>query len=122
MFSTRAKAYFHATPYRLEEEKMAVVLQRVVGTTHGSRHYPDFSGVARSFNFYPSPPLRSEDGIAAVALGLGRGVVEGGRSLLFSPHHPRHLQHSSSVEEVLARSQREFWVLELEPKAADGGQ
>jgi len=122
MFSTHAKAYLHATPYRLEEEKMAVVLQRVVGTTHGSRHYPDFSGVARSFNFYPSPPLRSEDGIAAVALGLGRGVVDGGRSLLFSPHHPRHLLHSSSVEEILATSQREFWVLELEPRAGGGAE
>ena len=64
MFTTHAKAYLRATTYRLEEEKMGVVIQRVVGSTHDHRYYPDFSGVARSYNFYPSPPLRSEDGIA----------------------------------------------------------
>jgi len=122
MFSTHAKAYLHATTYRLEEEKMAVVVQRVVGSTHDHRYYPDFSGVARSYNFYPSPPLRSEDGIAAVALGLGRGVVEGGRSLLFSPHHPRHLQHSSTVDEILANSQREFWMIDLKPGDGNGAE
>jgi len=119
MFTTHAKAYLRATTYRLEEEKMGVVIQRVVGSTHDHRYYPDFSGVARSYNFYPSPPLRSEDGIAAVALGLGRGVVEGGRSLLFSPHHPRHLQHSSTVDETLANSQRDFWMIDLTP--GEGG-
>ena len=112
-FSRRAKTYLRATAYRLEEEKMAVLVQQVVGERHGSRYYPDFSGVARSHNFYPTAPLTSEDGVAAVALGMGRTVVEGGKSLLFCPRDPRHLVHFSTVEDILAHSQREFWALEL---------
>src|SRR5208283_5163423 len=87
-FSRHAKAYVRATPFRLEEEKMAVILQQVVGAFHGQRFYPDFSGVARSCNFYPIPPMNFEDGIAAVALGLGRAVVDGGKCLTFCPRHP----------------------------------
>ncbi len=113
-FSHRAKAYLRATPYRLEEEKMAVLVQQVVGERHGSRYYPDFSGVARSHNYYPTAPLTAEDGVAAVALGMGRTVVEGGKSLLFCPRDPRHLVHFSTVEDILAHSQREFWALELD--------
>ena len=113
-FSQHAKAYLRATPYRLEEEKMAVILQQVVGARHGNRYYPDFAGVARTHNFYPVPPLRAEDGVAAVALGLGRAVVEGERCLNFSPRHPRQILNFSSVEDILANSQREFWALELE--------
>ncbi|MBI2614991.1 MAG: histidine kinase, partial [Gemmatimonadetes bacterium] len=113
-FSQHAKAYLRATPYRLEEEKMAVILQKVVGARHGERYYPDFSGVARTFNFYAAPPLRAEDGVAAVALGLGRTVVDGERCLNFSPGHPRQLLNFSSVEDILANSQREFWALELD--------
>lgn len=112
-FSKHAKAYLRATPYRLEEEKMAVILQKVVGAPHGGRYYPDFSGVARTHNFYPAPPLRPEDGVAGVALGLGRAVVEGERCLNFSPRHPRKILNFSSVEDILANSQREFWALEL---------
>jgi CheY-like chemotaxis protein len=112
-FSQHAKAYVRATPYRLEEEKMAVVLQQVVGATHANRFYPDFSGVVRSRNFYPVAPVTVADGFAAVALGLGRAVVSGGKSLTFSPHHPRHLLQFSSVEDILANSQTEFWALEL---------
>jgi CheY-like chemotaxis protein len=114
-FSRHAKAYLRATPYRLEEEKMAVILQKVVGARHGTCYYPDFSGVARTHNFYPVPPLRAEDGVAAVALGLGRSVVEGERCLTFSPRHPRQILNFSSAEDILANSQREFWALELEP-------
>jgi hypothetical protein len=117
-FSMRAKAYLRATPYRLEEEKMAVVLQRVVGGSHGGRYYPEFSGVARSYNFYPSAPMRSEDGVAAVALGLGRTVVEGGRCLSFCPRAPRHILQFSSVEDILANSQREFLALALGTREA----
>jgi CheY-like chemotaxis protein len=113
-FSQHAKAYLKATPYRLEEEKMAVILQRVVGAPHGERFYPDFSGVARTHNFYPTPPLRAEDGVAGVALGLGRAVVEGERCLNFSPRHPRKVLNFSSVEDILANSQREFWALALD--------
>ncbi len=112
-FSRHAKAYVRATPYRLEEEKMAVILQQVVGTPHGQRFYPDFSGVVRSHNFYPVPPMAFEDGIAAVALGLGRAVVDGGKCLTFCPRYPRNLVQFSSVEDILANSQSEFWALEL---------
>src|SRR5229473_1602895 len=113
-FSRHAKAYVRATPYRLEEEKMAVILQQIVGTTHSQRFYPDFSGVVRSHNFYPVPPLGFEDGIAAVALGLGRTVVDGGKCLTFCPRYPRHLMQFSSVEDMLANSQSEFWALNLD--------
>src|SRR5205807_4022811 len=112
-FSQHAKAYVRATPYRLEEEKMAVILQQVVGTMHGQRFYPDISGVVRSHNFYPVPPMTFADGIAAVALGLGRAVVDGGKCLTFCPRYPRNLIQFSSVEDMLANSQSEFWALEL---------
>jgi len=113
-FSRHAKAYVRATPYRLEEEKMAVILQQVVGTPHGQRFYPDFSGVVRSRNFYPVPPMTFEDGIAAIALGLGRAVVDGGKCLTFCPRYPQNLVQFSSVEDILANSQAEFWALELD--------
>jgi CheY-like chemotaxis protein len=117
-FSRHAKAYVRATPYRLEEEKMAVILQQVVGTPHEQRFYPDFSGVVRSRNFYPVPPMTFEDGIAAVALGLGRAVVDGGKCLTFCPRYPRNLVQFSSVEDILANSQSEFWALELDGASA----
>ena len=112
-FSQHAKAYVRATPYRTEEEKMAVILQQVVGTVHGERFYPDFSGVVRSRNFYPVPPMASEDGVAAVALGMGREVVEGGRCLTFCPRYPRNLVQFSSVKDILSNSQSEYWALEM---------
>ncbi len=112
-FSAHAKAYVRATPFRLEEEKMAVILQQVVGSFFGRRFYPDFSGVARSRNFYPVPPMSFEDGIAAVALGLGRTVVDGGKCLRFCPRYPAHLVQFSSVEDFLRQSQTEFWALPM---------
>jgi CheY-like chemotaxis protein len=124
-FSQHAKGYVRATPYRLEEEKMAVILQQVVGTIHssenkGKRFYPDFSGVVRSHNFYPVPPMSYGDGIAAVALGMGRAVVDGGKCLTFCPRFPRNLVQFSSVEDILANSQREFWAMDLDHK--DGSE
>jgi CheY-like chemotaxis protein len=113
-FHQHAKAYVRATPYRLEEEKMAVILQQVVGARHEQRFYPDISGVLRSHNFYPMPPARAEHGVAAVALGMGREVVDGGKCLSFCPHFPRNIVHFSSVEDILANSQSEFWALQLE--------
>ncbi len=113
-FSQHAKAYVRATPYRLEEEKMAVILQQVVGTVHSQRFYPDFSGVVRSHNFYPVEPMTFSDGIAAVALGLGRTVVDGGKCLAFCPRYPRNLLQFSSVEDILANTQSEFCALELD--------
>jgi len=117
-FSRQAKAYLKATAYRLEEERMAVILQRIVGASHGPRFYPDFSGVARSHNFYPTPPMAAGDGIVAIALGMGRAVVEGGACLRFCPRYPRSIQQFSSVEEMIETTQREFWALPLE--ATDG--
>jgi CheY-like chemotaxis protein len=119
-FSLRSRSYIRATPYRLEEEKMAVILQRVVGTAHGDRFYPDFAGVARSHNFYPHPPLSSSDGIAAVALGLGRTVADEGSCLRFCPRYPQHLIQLSSVRDLLQSSQRTFWALDL--SAGQGGE
>ncbi len=113
VFSKHAKAYVQATSFRLEEEKMAVVLQRVVGTIHGQKFYPEVSGVIRSRNFYPAVPMRSEDGIAAVALGLGRTVVEGGKCVRFCPRYPKHMLQFSSVEEILSNTQSTFWALDL---------
>jgi CheY-like chemotaxis protein len=112
-FSRHAKAYVRATPYRLEEEKMAVIVQQLVGSVHGQRFYPDFSGVVRSHNFYPVAPMTFADGIAAVALGLGRAVVDGGKCLTFCPRYPQNLLQFSSVDDILANSQTEFWALSL---------
>ncbi len=114
-FLTYAKNYFKVTPYRLEEEKMAVIIQRIVGSAREERFYPNFAGVARSYNFYPTPPLTAEDGIVAVALGLGRTVVDGERAQTFCPRFPQHLIHYSAVKDMLANSQREFVALELPP-------
>jgi CheY-like chemotaxis protein len=116
-FLTYAKNYFKVTPYRLEEEKMAVVIQKIVGSRHQSRFYPSFAGVVRSHNFYPTGPLAAKDGVVAMALGLGRTVVDGGRALSFSPKHPRHILHFSTPNDMLANSQRDFVAVEME----DGG-
>lgn len=116
-FLTFAKNYFKVTPYRLEEEKMAVIIQKMVGTEHGSRFYPTFAGTARSHNFYPTGPAKAEDGVVTMALGLGRTVVDGGRALSFSPRHPRHPLQFSTVQDILENSQRDFIALELSGEA-----
>jgi hypothetical protein len=116
-FSHRARSFLEAAQYRLEEEAMAVVVQRLVGARHGSRFYPDISGVARSHNYYPQEPARPEDGIAAVALGLGKTVAEGEPCLRFSPAHPRVIPDHASVEAMLESAQRHFWALELDKDA-----
>ena len=111
-FLQRAKAYVEATAHRIEEEKMAVVIQRLEGAEHGGRFYPDFSGVARSHNFYPTAPQTSEDGIASVALGLGMIVVEGGAALRFCPRYPHNLMQFATLEDALDYSQRDFFALD----------
>jgi hypothetical protein len=110
-FSSHAKRYLRATPYRLEEEKMAVIIQKIVGSHRGGYYYPNFAGVARSYNFYPTAPMRSEDGIVAVGLGRGRNVVEGGNCVRFCPRYPRHPMPFASLEDALDGSQRYFWAL-----------
>ena len=121
-FSRQAKAFLGMTSFRLEEEKMAVIIQKIVGTAHGDRFYPDFSGVARSHNFYPSPPMKAQDGIAAVALGLGRAVVEGDACLRFCPKYPRHVTAFSDIDGFLKNSQREFFALDLSAENSQTGE
>lgn len=114
MFRREVKEAFRPSPYRLEEEKMAVILQRLVGTKRGERFYPDFSGVVCSHNFYPKPPMRPEDGIARVALGLGEAVVREGLGVPFCPNFPRHPIHFSTTRERLQHAQRHFYALKLD--------
>lgn len=112
-FSQSAKDYFSVTSYRLEEEKMAVIIQKMVGGQHAERFYPDFAGVAKSYDFYPTAPQKSLDGTVSVALGLGKTVVDGGISVRFCPRYPQHLVHLSSTADALANNQREFYALDL---------
>lgn len=119
-FTPRVKAYLSASPYRHEEEKMAVVIQRVAGRARADRYYPNLAGVARSHNFYAVRPIRPRDGIAAVGLGLGATVVGGETCFRFSPRHPRHVIQFSSVQDVLHNSQRTFYALRLDDGARRG--
>lgn len=114
-FSRASRAFLDATPYRLEEEQMGVIVQKMVGRRHGNLFYPTVAGVARSRNFYPSDPARSEDGVAAVALGLGRTVAEGDPCHRFAPPYPRHAPEISSPDDLLRSSQRRFWALWMGP-------
>lgn len=113
-FFKKAKDYLKATAYRMEEEKMAVIVQRLVGAQRENRFYPDFAGVAKSYNFYPVPPQKSSDGIAQVALGLGKTVVEGGNSVRFCPKYPKHLLQFFSTKETIRNAQQEFYALETD--------
>jgi len=115
-YHQKAKDYMKATAYRLEEEKMAVIVQRLIGTDHKRKFYPDFAGVAKSFNFYPVPPQKSDDGIALVALGLGKTVVEGGNTVRFCPRFPKHLLQFFSTKETLKHAQQDFYALDLDGK------
>ena len=112
-FYNNSKDYIKITNYRLEEEKMAVIIQKMVGSTHNGRFYPDFSGVAKTYNFYPIPPIKPGDGIVSVALGLGKTIVEGGTSVRFCPKYPTHLIQFHSTKETLNNSQQEFFALDL---------
>lgn len=123
-FHQAAKDYIKVTSYRLEEEKMAVIAQKLVGARRGNRFYPDISGVARSHNFYPVAPQTAQDGIASVALGLGRWVVDGGLTVRFSPRYPRHLAQFYSPAEALRNSQNAFYALMMDdgaPGLAEAG-
>ena len=113
-FFKRAKDYMKATDYRMEEEKMAVIVQRLVGAQRENRFYPDFAGVAKSYNFYPVPPQKSSDGIAQVALGLGKTVVDGGNTVRFCPKYPKHLLQFFSTKETIRNAQQEFYALTID--------
>lgn len=112
-FGRDPKAYFHQTPYRIEEEKMAVVIQHLAGRRRGDHFYPVFSGVAQSHNFYPVSYMQPEEGVVQVALGLGRMVVEGGRSIRFNPHYPDLLPQFGDTETWLTNTQHQLFGLRV---------
>ncbi len=118
-FSRSAQSYFSSSPHAIEEEKMAVVVQQVVGRDYGERFYPHVSGVAQSYNYYPVGPQRAEDGVCLLALGLGHGVVSGGRSLRFSPACPGVLPQYATPREFLRSSQNRFYALDLTRNTVD---
>lgn len=118
-FYQSSKDYMLATSYRLEEEKMAVIIQKMVGARHDGRFYPEFSGVAKSYNFYPVAPQKSSDGICMVALGLGKTVVEGGNAVRFCPKYPRHLIQFFSTKETVRNAQQDFYALDMQSSLKD---
>ena len=112
-YSQKARNYMRHTSFRLEEEKMAVIIQVLVGKNHNGRFYPELSGVAKSYNHYSLPPQTSEDGLASVVLGLGRMVVEGGNAVNFCPKYPQHIHQFASIEQTLQNNQSRFFALPL---------
>ena len=108
-----ARDYLETTPHRLEEERMAVVIQSLVGSRRGDLYYPTFSGVTSSYNFYPFRDMSPRDGTALVALGLGKAVVEGFEALRFCPAQPQVLPQFSAVRDILRNAQRKFWGLDM---------
>lgn len=121
-FYRAAKDYIKMASYRLEEEKMAVIVQKMVGSQRENRFYPEISGVAKSHNFYPLPPQKSEDGIVSVALGLGKMIVDGGPTVRFCPKYPQHIHQHFSATETLRTSQNEFYALELFSSQSEEGE
>jgi hypothetical protein len=114
VFFKDSKAYMKATSNLIDREKMAVVIQETVGSRFGNRYYPLLSGVARSLNFYPIGNEKAEDGIANIALGLGKYIVDGGLSLRFSPKRPHHILQMSAVDMALKETQTRFLALDLD--------
>ncbi|MDR4989093.1 MAG: PEP/pyruvate-binding domain-containing protein [Bacteroidales bacterium] len=115
VFFNESKAYIEATSNVIDEEKMAVVIQEVSGKSYGNMFYPTLSGVARSVNFYPIEPERYEDGVANIAFGLGKIIVDGGVSLRFCPKYPEKSLQLSNMEIALRDSQKEFYSLNMDP-------
>lgn len=117
VFYQDSKAYMNATQNLIDQEKMGIVLQEVVGNRYGNRFYPTISGVTRSLNFYPIGHEKAEEGIANIALGLGKYIVDGGTTLRFSPYHPNNILQLSSVDFALRETQRQFYALDMENSA-----
>ena len=107
-----SKAYMTATSNVIDQEKMAVILQEVVGRQYDGRYYPNISGVLRSLNYYPIGDERAEDGIASLALGLGKYIVDGGQTLRVSPYHPHQVLQTSELETALRETQTRFYALD----------
>lgn len=113
VFYRDSKVYMTATSNLIDQEKMAIVLQEVVGNRYNDRFYPTISGVARSLNFYPIGNEKAEDGIANIALGLGKYIVDGGQTLRFSPRHPHNILQMSTMDFALRETQTRFYALDL---------
>ena len=107
-----SKAYMTATSNVIDQEKMAVILQQVVGKQYDGRFYPNISGVLRSINYYPIGDEQAEDGIASLALGLGKYIVDGGQTLRVSPYHPHQVLQTSEMETALRETQTRFYALD----------
>ena len=108
-----SKAYMQATSNVIDQEKMAVILQEVVGNRYGDRYYPTISGVARSINYYPINDERAEEGTVSLDLGLGKYIVDGGMTLRFSPYHPTRVLQTSEMEIALRETQTQFYALDM---------
>lgn len=120
MFFQEAKDYFDAIDHSLEEEKMAVIIQEVVGQRYGHCFYPNVSGVGKSYNFYPTGRSKPEQGVVNLALGLGKSIVDGGYSWTYSPAFPRSRPPYSSPKEIIKFSQSQFWAVCMQkPKTHD---
>jgi len=117
VFYKASKDYMTATANQIEEEKMGIVLQEVCGQQYGTRFYPTISGVAKSINFYPIDPEKSEDGYVSLAFGLGKYVVDGGITLRFSPKFPKKILQLSDTKMALRETQHEFYALDLNPES-----
>jgi CheY-like chemotaxis protein len=125
VFYRESKAYMTATANVIDEEKMGIILQEVCGNRHGDVFYPTISGVAQSLNYYPIGSEKAEDGIAKIAFGLGKLIVEGGQVLRFSPKHSKKILQLSSIETALRDTQKVFRALDLKidsfvPSTDDG--
>ena len=112
-FFRAAKSYRDATGHDHKEEKMALIIQHVHGSRHHVRFYPDLSGVARSYNFYPVGRAKPEEGVISLALGLGKTIVDGSLSWTYSPAHPKIAPPYGSINELLKKSQTEFWAVNM---------
>ncbi|PKO05419.1 MAG: hypothetical protein CVU41_12365 [Chloroflexi bacterium HGW-Chloroflexi-3] len=108
-----AKDYCKATNLDIHTEKMAVIIQKMVGKRHQNRYYPELSGVARSYNFYPVKPARPEDGVVSLALGLGKTVVDGGKTWTYSPKYPSIPPPFKTIQDTLQETQNEFWLVNM---------
>lgn len=112
VFYRDSKAYMTATRNVIDQEKMAVILQEVVGKDYGTRYYPTMSGVLRSLNYYPVGDEEAEEGIASLALGLGKYIVDGGQTLRVCPYHPHQVLQTSETEMALRDTQTQFYALD----------
>ncbi len=108
-----AKDYIAATEHKTEEEKMAVIIQEIVGNRYSDRYYPELSGVAKSYNFYPFGNAKPEDGVVNLAFGLGKTIVDGGLSWVYSPKLPKESPPYGSIGELLKQTQTEFWAVNM---------